>query len=277
MNQLLAKVKNRKQNISEKFKKIIDNKNCYNISNINAVPYDPNILLENGQWFAIDNFSNQSYCIELLKQKAFDSVDFSLLPIDEFKKIDYLCSYQNNNFYYFQKVRATQLVTKKRLTLGQRYTYDDDNISIVINHHADAIYDKEKDKLYFQKLETILSIFKGIDILYKEATEEETEQFLNNSKIVLKNGFNATKVGKLNRKKIGLAIKLLNNYTEKQKEEIFEYTKLNSGLTVEQNKLAIFTEDDIKKLYWGITERYYETEVTKEKRVANSIININYK
>lgn len=42
----------------------------------------------------------------------------------------------------------------------------------------------------------------------------------------------------------------------------------------ENNSFIINDEEDIKKLVWGITERYYETPISREKRVANSIINI---
>lgn len=276
MNQLLAKIKNRKQNVEEAFKKIIDNKNCYSFPNMQRVEYNPNTLLEDGQWYCINNFSQQDYCIGLLKEESFDSVDFVTLERSEFSKIDYLCSYQDNNYFYFQKVRPSQLLFKKRIlfSFGSNFTYDVDNASIVINSYPDAIYKKDEDILFFQKLETISTIFKGIDILYKEATDEETTEFLNNDFIVMPETLEVSKIGKASRKRIAMAISILDRFSDSEKQEILEYTRQNSGLAHENGSFVINDEEDIKKLVWGITERYYETPISKEKRVANSIINL---
>lgn len=274
MNQLLAKIKNRKQK-NEGYRKIIDNKNCYFFpDNIQIIEYNPNTLLEEGQWYYISEFSQQDYCIDLLKQESFDSVDFTTLERENFKKIDYLCSFQDNNFYYFQKVRSSQLTIKKRLNLGSPYKLDEESISIVINPYADAIYKKDADTLYFQRLETISSIFKGIEMLYREATEEETIAFFDNEFISLQPTLEIAKIGKASRKRIAMAMTILNKFSEPEKQEIIEYTKINSGLEFKNNSFTINNEEDVKKLILGIQERYYETPISKEKRIANSIINV---
>lgn len=274
MNQLLAKIKNRKQK-NEGYRKIIDNKNCYFFpDNIQIIEYNPNTLLEEGQWYYISEFSQQDYCIDLLKQESFDSVDFTTLERDSFKKIDFLCSFQDDNFYYFQKVKSSQLTIKKRLNLGSPYELDEESVSIVINPYADAIYKKDTDTLYFQRLETISSIFKGIDMLYREATEEETIAFFDNEFISLQPTLEIAKIGKASRKRIAMAMTILNKFTEPEKQEIIEYTKINSGLEFKNNSFTINNEEDVKKLILGIQERYYETPISKEKRIANSIINV---
>lgn len=279
MNQLLVKVKNRKQSINECFKKIIDDKECYSFpNNMRQIAYNPNTLLEEGQWYYIAEFSQQEFCIELLKQESFDSVDFSTLQRNEFLRMDYLCSYQDENYFYFQKVKSSQLLFKKRLlfSFGQNFSYDDNNASVVINAYPDAIYRKDNDTLYFQKLETISSIFKGIDVLYKEATEEETSEFLNNDFIFIPESLEISKIGKASRKRIAMAINILDKFTDNERQEILDYTRENSGLQLDDNNnsFIINDEEDIKKLVWGISERYYETPISKEKRVANSVINL---
>ena len=238
MNQLLAKIKNRKQK-NEGYRKIIDNKNCYFFpDNIQIIEYNPNTLLEEGQWYYISEFSQQDYCIDLLKQESFDSVDFTTLERDSFKKIDFLCSFQDDNFYYFQKVKSSQLTIKKRLNLGSPYELDEESVSIVINPYADAIYKKDTDTLYFQRLETISSIFKGIDMLYREATEEETIAFFDNEFISLQPTLEIAKIGKASRKRIAMAMTILNKFTEPEKQEIIEYTKINPGLEFKNNSFA---------------------------------------
>lgn len=277
MNQLLAKIKNRKQNFTKAFKKVIDNKNCYSFpNNMQSIEYNPNTLLEDSQWYCISNFSQHEFCIDLLNDENFDSADFDTLSRSEFSKIDYLCSYQDNNYFYFQKIRPSQLLFKKRIlfSFGSNFTYDVDNASIVINSYPDAIYKKDEDTLYFQKLETISSIFKGIDILYKEATDEETNEFLNNDFISTPENLEVSKIGKASRKRVAMAITILNRFSDDEKREILEYTKQNSGLKHENGSFKINNEEDIKKFVWGITERYYETPISRELRVANSVINL---
>ena len=52
---------------------------------------------------------------------------------------------------------------------------------IIINDIPDAVYIKSEDTLYFQRLETISPIFKGIEKLYREATQEEVDRFFQKS------------------------------------------------------------------------------------------------
>lgn len=273
MNQLLAKVKNRYRNIADTFKKIISDESIfsmpYNLTD--CVEYNPNTLLESGQWYKIINFSEQDFCIDILKEESIDSVDFDMLSNEDFTKIDYLCSLEED-VVYFQKIRPSQLVVKKRITFGESYRYNANSKSVVINMFPDAIYIKKEDTLYFQRLESIVGIFRGIDILYKEATEQETAIFLQSDFIALNNDFNASKVNKSVRKKIAFATSIISSLDDDKKYELIEYIKANASLTFNDNSFTISSEDDLKKLLFGISERYYETPISRERRIANSVI-----
>lgn len=275
MNQLLAKVKNRNRNISGAFKKVVSDKSIYatpyNLADY--VDYNPNTLLENGQWYRISNFSEQDFCLDILKEQNFDSVDFDMLAKEDFSKIDYLCSCEGDVFY-FQKVRSSQLVEKKRICFGETYEYDANSKSVVINLFPDAIYSKRDDTLYFQRLEPISTIFRGIDILYKEATEQETETFLQYDFISLTNDFNASKVNKSIRKKIALATDILATLDDEKKQEMVQYIQGNAGLNFTNDSFEISNEEELKKLLYGISERYYEAPISRQRRIANSVINI---
>lgn len=110
-----------------------------------------------------------------------------------------------------------KFIYKNLLTLNSTSKH-----GIIINDVPDAIYVKDEDCLYFKKLETVAPIFKGIDELYREATDEETKHFLENDFIELKNDFNFESVKKSNRKRIALAMKTLNEFSDDQKTEIFQ-------------------------------------------------------
>lgn len=59
-------------------------------------------------------------------------------------------------------------------------------------------------------------------MLYREATQEETDSFLANDFITLKNDYSSSKVKTANRKRIALAAKTLSELNESDRKNIFE-------------------------------------------------------
>lgn len=272
MNYLMVKI--RKRGKGNKYKKLISDNIFYKLPEDldNLVEYSPDHNLDEDSWFAISEFSKKRYCLDILK-KSFDSSDYTLLKKFEIDKIDFIFSYQNSNEYYFQKVSNSRIVSKRILYLGDTFKFKENAKFIIINDIPDAIYLKKIDKLYFKKLSTITSIFKGIDQLYKEATEEETKEFLEQSFISLDHGFSAEKVKKLNRKRIALAINTMKSFDSDEKNKIFKYIKnYCPNLEKKEDSFVIRSDEDLKSILYGIEQRYYTTPVKNEKRLANSII-----
>lgn len=275
MNHLIAKI--RILGGTNKIRKILSNDIIYSLPNdlANHVEYCADHKLDEDSWFGIENLSSKSYCISLLKD-SFNSADFDALDTINAEKIDYICSYQNNTEFYFQRVTKTQLIKKKILTLGDKCSFNENSRVIVINERPDAIYLKNNDTLYFKNLSTISPIFKGIDELYKEATEEETKCFLGRNFISLKEDFSSKKVKKANRKRIALATNTLECFNDDEKVKVFDYIKdYCPDLEVEGNSFVVSSEDQLKSLLFGIEQRYYTTPVKGEKRLANSIISLD--
>lgn len=271
MNYVIAKIKSK----THEYEKLFSGAELYQMPDglEGAVEYQPSRILEEDEWYKLQEFSTRSFCIELLKDH-FRSTDYPEASKVKTMEIEYICSYQEN-IYFFQRVFKHNIVMQKRITLGDSVRLDKGEKSIVINDNADAIYVKNKDLLYFRKLQTIAPIFKGIEELYKEATQEETEQFLTNDFIKLDNSYNADKVKKMNRKRIAMAMDTLNGFDKKQRKRILDYTHKYYPHLYYESKKGIFTigsEEDMKYLLWGIEQRYYTTPVTKENRVANSIM-----
>ena len=271
MNYVIAKIKSK----THEYEKLFSGAGLYQIPDDleGAVEYQPSRILEEDEWYKLQEYSKENFCIDLLREH-FRSTDYPEASKVKTMAIEYICSYQEN-IYFFQRVFKHNIVMQKRITLGDSVRLDKGEKSIVINDSADAIYMKDDDVLYFRKLQTIAPIFKGIEELYKEATQGETEAFLTNDFIKLDNSYNADKVKKMNRKRIAMAMDTLNGFDKKQKRRILDYThKYYPNLQYEKKK-GIFTignEEDMKFLLWGIEQRYYTTPVTNENRVANSIM-----
>jgi len=150
--------------------------------------------------------------------------------------------------------------------------------SFHVSSYPDAVYFKEKDILIFKSLERISSIFKGIDTLYREATNEETNEFLGNSFIALSGDYCGDKVKKANRKRIAMVIDKINEMEKEEKEALLCYiADYCDSLTFDKEKMqfSVSSENDLKQLLNGISENYYTTVVSKEKRIANSTLTID--
>ena len=238
-----------------------------------CVPYNPDHNLDEDSWFKIEGFSNQAFCIDLL-QKVFDSKDYDDLTKENFSKIAYLFAVQGEDFY-FQKITPSLFVKRKTLVFGEAATLQQSQTRLVINALPDAVYFKGSDTLVFRNLATISSIFKGIDELYKEATKEEVEQFLDESFIELSNDYGVEKVSTPNRKRIGLAMKTLESMSADDKTNMLEYIdgycEQKPKFDQQNQKFEISTDEDLKLLVYGIEQRFYTTPFGKEKRCANSV------
>ncbi len=272
MDCVVARVKNRGK---QKYRKLLSEKSIYNIKIEEYVAYDPSTLLEEGQWYRIEEFSEKEYCIDLLVE-PWNSTGYEQLNSIDIPKIDYICSYQGQNDYCFQKIYKNNLIKNKWfLHIGDDVKLEENKNTIIINDWPDAVYRKDQDCLYFRKLNVLSSVFPGIEMLYREATKEEVEDFLSESFIDLDPEYTVNNVGVANRKRIAMAIDALEKMSKKQRKSVFRYTEeYYPELKYDGKKFQISTDDDLKKLLYGIDQRYYTTPVTGEKRIANSITKI---
>ena len=273
MDHILAHIKTRAK---KRIFKLVSDQSLFDPVTVDltaCVPYNPDHNLDEDSWFKIEGFSNQAFCIDLL-QKVYDSKDYDDLIKENFSKIAYLFAVQGDDFY-FQKITPSLFVKRKTLVFGETAELEKSQTRLVINALPDAVYCKAADTLIFKSLATISSIFKGIDELYKEATKEEVEQFLDESFIELSKNYSVENVSKPNRKRIGLAMKTLEGMSVEDKTNMLEYIDgyCEQKLKYDQQnqKFEISTDEDLKLLVYGIEQRFYTTPFGNEKRCANSV------
>lgn len=274
MDQVLAKV-------SRKIGKLISDEKLFEDINFNLglyIDYDPDHNLDEECWFCIEEFSQQDYCLDWLTEE-FDSKVFDTLNKSDFVKIKYLVSVQQNaNVFCFQKITPALFLNRKIISLGDIAKLEENKLTLVVHSEPDAIYFKDKDVLIFKKLPVISSVFKGVDSLYKEATDADVNAFLANSFISVNNDFNKEKVSKPNRKRIAMAMDTLGRFDDEKRTQIIHYINTYCSDTLvfdEKTKsFEISNDDQLKNLLYGIEQRFYTTEVDKEKRLANSIVKL---
>ncbi|CDL83958.1 hypothetical protein [Xenorhabdus szentirmaii] len=278
MSHLIAQIKTRKK--EKLFKLITEQSRIFEIDtdNLALIGYDVDHNLDEGAWFKVDQFSCQDYYPDYLK-RDFVAAEYNSLPKNEFTKIAYLCSVQDGNFF-FQKVSPSVYLTKKLLGFGDIAYLENSETRLCINRYPDAIYFPQQDRLVFKKLATISSIFIGIDVLYKEATNEEVQQFLEQNFIELADGYSLSKVSKPNRARIALIRDTLSSIIEPDnRERMLAYIRSYSdeSLTFDEanQKFEVKNDEQLKTLLYGIAERFYTTELGHKKRLANSVQDLN--
>lgn len=274
MAKVYAKIKNR--SVMNKYRVFLDTPEtlykdkCEMI--VEAVPYNPETIIDKNAWYFLDSFSKTDYAIDLITSKL-SSVDCESLSRADYDTIAFVFEI-NSNYIYLQNIGKSKLIKKKGIIrIGNEYKYYDDYAAIPINEYPDAIYDKGDDKMYFQDISSISSIFPRIIELYREASMQETEDFLNKDFIVLGDGFDAQKVKTPNRKRIALAKDTISKLKRKDRKALFEYINNYYPNIKETDKtFKINSDEDLTMLLYGLGERFYTTKVGNEKRIANSVI-----
>jgi hypothetical protein len=272
MDHVFARVKNLRK---KPFFKLISDHTLYegvNVSLASCVAYSPDHNLDEDSWFKIEGFQGYDFCLDILR-KDFDTKDYDDLKKEKFSEIAYLFSIQGDNFY-FQKVSPSLFIKRKSIIFGEVAKVEQPDNRLVVKPLPDAIYLKDSDTLIFRDLAGIASIFKGIDVLFKEATNEEVTNFLAESFIKLEN-YGVDDVSKPNRKRIGLALTTLSTMTQDERNSLIPYITeyCKNSLTYDANsgQFTISKDDDLKQLVYGIEQRFYTTIISKEKRLANSV------
>ncbi len=238
-----------------------------------CIPYNPDHNLDEDAWFKLDNFKQRPYCIDLLKSD-FDSKECDDLGRAQFTEISYLLAAQGDDFY-FQKVNPGLFIKRKTICFGEVVEVESNSSRLVINDRPDAVYLKSLDTLIFKNLAAIASIFQGIDTLFKEATQEDVFEFLDESFVSLSGDYGANNVSKPNRKRIALAMATLEKMSDRDRIEMLtyinEYCSEHLKLDAEGKRFLVSKDDELKLLLYGIEQRFYTTHLGKEKRLANSV------
>ena len=274
MDHLLAAVKRQRKEV-----KVLSDVAVFDFDyeNLETVPYEPDHLLDEDSWFSVSDFKKQQYCLDILK-KEFVSVEYNQISEDKVSDIKYLCSYEGGNFL-FQKISPSMFLrNRKFLEFGEDVKYENNKEMIVIKDNPDAIYIADDDVLIFKNLSTISSMFKGIDLLYKEATIEEVKEFLKEPFLEVSDEFDVEKVSVHNRKRIGLAQNTLQTLNDEEKNSIVEYIKEYCSEKVpydeETGSFSVNNDRDLKLIIYGIEQRFYTTPLKPERRLANSILKL---
>lgn len=247
----------------------------YTSDDYEQIEFTPHYKLEENQIFILEvtedikaTISNSS----ILELSDENTTRYDQLEKIEWKHLDYLV-YNEGELLYFQRVVGRKYLKKKKVLDFYETTapiLHEREEGISIEPGCDFIFDKEDNKLYFKDFSSVSKVLKGFDSIYREATQAEIDNFLNSDLIVTPT-LDTTKVTPAKRKRIALAVDKLQDFDATQKSELVAYgKKYHGGVFNVDDQILVQDSKDVDTALQIIFENFYTSEVTSERREANS-------
>lgn len=267
MNSLIAKVGNEYKRVVARKINIIEN---LTLGSIEEVDFTPSHKLDDEEWFKLSNFSQKDF-FDAVCRDNYSTVSLNQISNNEYSQISNLAIFQDGQ-KHFQRITPSRYINQKTfLDFSGEPQIVKQCKQLEIKPDSDAVYDVNNDILYFKDIAKIKLIFPGIEVLHREATQEEVDAFLENDFIVLDN-YEANAVGALNRKRIADIGLKYHKLSGKKKSKLIEYAKAKAGIDIsDQGAFIISSETNLKHLLYAMDQRYYYADIYEENRVANSV------
>lgn len=242
-------------------------------SELNLIDYRSGYKPDEDEWFRISSFSEEDYFIPEC-EPDFSTVNLNGIDNATYTDIECICIIQNGK-KLFNRITPSLFVSRKKwLTFSGDPEIIEQRNQIEIGEIPDAIYVEEDDELIFRKLPKIKNIFPGIEVLHREATQEEVDEFLENEFLTLSDYTNEV-VGTMNRKRLADIGEKYSALSDEKKDALIAYAKDKSGLPIVEDRIVIESDSDFKNLLYAMDQRYYTAEIYEEDRVANSVRVVN--
>jgi hypothetical protein len=269
MKKIFAKLKNDQNVIVFPDAEIEALENIYAIPKIvTAVPFqvENRILLE-GEWYFIVLTEEQKE--EMLGgyvSEADGLVLDTIIP-EQYTEVKVLYSVSGEDKLFTK-------ITSRHVQQGSRYIVLEEKPKVVEQGNA-LLFTGEVDaywtgtRLYFKKFTVARSLFPGIQKVYKEATEEEANEFLSSNLFTLKDEMSSDFISLRNRKRIAdiIEAEVIDLKDPEVCKNYLIYAKqYELDLEIEDDKISLIDNSDVEKVINLLGESFYTTDVTGEKR-----------
>lgn len=270
--------------IKDEFRKLLESDDIPELVNpsiTNPKEYDPELQLEDDEWFFIDVDSDHMPMITDYSNFFTNTVSLNDVSREEFSKIDVIFKQLENGNIVFQKVTASKrLIDKSILKWTERTRRATRTIienGIEIKNSIDAYFDDTDKKLYFKNFSTIRGMFKNIEDYYRVATVQELNRFTEAS-IILCNT-STFKVGNRNLKMIAVLISdedidLENStFIQQMLNTYGQYP--NQSFQVANGQFIVNSNQQLTSFFKLALGRLYTNPITHKKMEASSAKKLN--
>ena len=275
MNKIFAKLKTGQHVIVYENPDAEVLKNIYKIPNVKlAIPFeiDSRSLAEN-EWYFITPTEERKE--EMLSEYVSEGTGTMLDPMhpEHYKEIRvmYVATGTDKLFTKIGTRHMSQAQKQIAFSEKEKSQIIEQSNAILITGEVDAYWDGTR--LYFKKFPTVRSLFPGIQKVFREMTEQKTNEFLSSPLFELKEEMSSDFISLKNRRLINTLVesKTIDFNDPEAYEKYVEYAKqYNLDLEIENDKIALIDNSDINKVLGLFSEIFYTSEINKEKREIRS-------
>lgn len=243
------------------------------------IEFNTEAKCEVDEWLYIDLLNHKEEIITPFLDLFKSTANLNTFDDDSFSSMDFLITKpKESNELILKKITKAKrlenisILQIKGRQLGPR-ALKVINIpnGIELDGNIDAYYDGN-NRLYFKNFNKIHNIFKGIDIFYREANEEEVKSFKNSACLDL-SGYTRD-IGIRNLKMIAIIKdnpKIDLDHPEYIQQMISQASNFDAiTLSVENNKFIINNESDLSQFLKLALGRFYINPLTDDKMLANT-------
>lgn len=132
----------------------------------------------------------------------------------------------------------------------------------------------KEGKLFFKSFAYFAALFPGADKFYREATDEEVNQFCSLEMFLLGEEFDANTIGRRQRKQIALSLPLMPDFSDDQvRKDLANYARdylspEDTERMVHGDRFSIDTLKDLGHIFHLVFGDYYTHGLTGEKMIA---------
>jgi len=266
MSEIIAKVKSEYKNVLNQQANILE---TFDVAAIEAIDFTPSHKLDENEWFKIANFSEKDYFIDQCKPD-FSTASLNQIGNNDYTDISAIAVFQNGQ-KQFQRITPSLFVNQKTiLDYSGEPKIVEHRKQIEIRKESDAVYLSDSDILYFKTIAKLKVIFPGIEVLHREATQDEVDAFIENDFITL-SAITNTSIGEQNRKRIADIGAKYNGLSQAKKNKLIICAKEKAGVEIDGDSFVIKSETELKKVLYAMDQRYYYADIYEENRVASSV------
>ncbi|WP_298713350.1 hypothetical protein [uncultured Veillonella sp.] len=243
------------------------------------IEFNTEAKCELDEWLFIDLLDHKEEIIDHFLNLFKSTANLNTFDDDSFSAIDFLITKpKESNELFLKKITKAKRIENISILQIKGRQLGSSALKVInipngieLDGNIDAYYDGN-NRLYFKNFNKIHNIFKGIDIFYREANEEEVASFKNSACLELSDY--TRDIGIRNLKMIAFIkdnpkIKLDQpEYIQQMIDQASNFDAIT--LRVENNKFIINNESDLSQFLKLALGRFYINPLTDDKMLANT-------
>lgn len=243
----------------------------------NALPFAPLEKEKTHAWYyLILDLATKNKLISPYVQSTYDA-EIPTIDTAEYNQVAAVYHAQNNSLFIKRIASSGRIGESEKtyISLGEEPSkLIQPSFAIDISGTVDAYFNGADSRLYFQKLSRIRQLFKGVDFIALEETQEEKAKFFDNDFLSV-GELNTDFVSAQDVKRIAALLEnprldLEDSETQQKIRQYVNAYPSSGGGIDNEGRLIVHSKKDLKAALDLLEQRFFTSELTGEKMQARS-------